>query len=61
MRKLVLLLVLTAFFATTFAATAAEPQAPNGSKIEWQTSIDKVISQAKAQNKLILMDFFNPE
>ena len=61
MRKLVFFLVLTVFFVTTLAATAAEPQTPNGSTIDWQTSMDRAVEQAKAQNKLILMDFFNPQ
>jgi hypothetical protein len=61
MRKLVLFLVLTISFGATLAAAAAESQTPNVSKIDWQTSMDEAIQQAKAQNRLILMDFFNPE
>ncbi len=60
MRKLVLFLVLTMFSGATFLAAAAEPPAPNSSKIDWQTSMDRAIEQAKAQNKLVLLDFFNP-
>ena len=61
MRKLVLFLVLTVSFVTTLVASAAKSQAPNVSKIDWQTSMDEAVQQAKAQNKLILMDFFNSQ
>ncbi len=61
MRKLVFLLVLAVFFVTIVTATAAEPQKSDGPRINWETSMDRAIEQAKAQNKLILMDFFNPQ
>ena len=61
MRKLVFFLVLTVLSVTTLAASAAEPQTPNVSQIDWQTRMDGAIQQAKVQNKLILMDFFNPQ
>ena len=61
MRKLVLFLVLTILSVTTLVASAAEPQTPNVSQIDWQSSMDGAIQQAKAQNKLILIDFFNPQ
>ena len=60
MRKLVFFLVITVLSVITLAASAGEPQTL-GSKIDWQTSMDGAIQQAKAQNKLILMDFFNPQ
>lgn len=28
--------------------------------ITWLTSMDKALAQAKAENKSILLDFFNP-
>jgi len=30
------------------------------SKVEWETSIDKALSRAKAEGKQVLLDFFNP-
>jgi len=29
-------------------------------KIEWESSLDRAIARAKAENKQILLDFFNP-
>ncbi len=60
MRKLVFLLVL-AVFSVSASALAVEPQKPAESKINWLTSIDRAIEQSKAQDKPILMDFFNPK
>jgi hypothetical protein len=28
--------------------------------IEWETGMDKALARAKAENKEILLDFFNP-
>ena len=61
MRKLVLFLVLLAFSIGASAASAAEPQKQGNSEINWLTSMDQAVKQAKAQNKPILVDFFNPE
>ncbi len=30
------------------------------SKIEWETSMEKALSRAKAERKQVLLDFFNP-
>jgi hypothetical protein len=59
MRKLVFLVVLTVF-SISASALAAEPQKPGASKINWLSSIDQAVEQAKAQDKPILIDFFNP-
>jgi hypothetical protein len=61
MRKLVLFLALLVFATATFAASAAESQKQGGSQIKWLASMDQAVEQAKAQNKPILVDFFNPE
>jgi len=61
MRKLVLFLVLTVLSISASAALAAEPQKPGDSKINWLTSMDQAVEQAKAQDKPILIDFFNPK
>jgi hypothetical protein len=61
MRKLVLFLVLLAFSIGASAASATEPQKQGGSKINWLADMDQAVKQAKAQNKPILVDFFNPE
>ncbi len=61
MRKLVLLCVLLLVLAVASAALAAESQKQSGSQISWLNSMDQAIEQAKAQNKPILVDFFNPE
>ena len=29
-------------------------------KIPWETDMDKALSQAKSDNKFILLDFYNP-
>jgi uncharacterized protein YyaL (SSP411 family) len=29
--------------------------------IEWVTSMDEALKRAKAENKYVLLDFFNPE
>jgi hypothetical protein len=60
MRKLVSFLVL-AVFSISVSASAAEPQKQGDSKISWLTSMDQAIEQAKAQEKPVLMDFFNPK
>jgi hypothetical protein len=31
-----------------------------GSKIEWETSLDKARERARSEQKPILLDFFNP-
>jgi hypothetical protein len=31
-----------------------------GNTIKWETSFDSAISKAKAENKHVLIDFFNP-
>ena len=30
-------------------------------QIKWESRMDVALSRAKAENKLILLDFFNPE
>ena len=59
MRKLVFFVVLTVFTISA-SALAAEPQKPGASKINWLSSIDQAVEQAKAKDKPILIDFFNP-
>jgi thiol:disulfide interchange protein len=59
MRKLVFLLVLAVFSISAFAWAAESPK-QGDSKINWLTSMDQAIEQAKAQRKPILLDFFNP-
>ena len=61
MQKSVLYLVVLTVFTVTFPVAAAESQKQSGSQINWLNSIDQAIEQAKAQNKPILIDFFNPE
>jgi hypothetical protein len=61
MRKLVLFLALLVFSTAASVASAAEPQKQGGSQINWLASLDQAVQQAKAQNKPILVDFFNPE
>jgi hypothetical protein len=61
MRKLVLFLALLVFSTAASAASAAEPQKRVNSQIKWLASLDQAVEQAKAQNKPILVDFFNPE
>ena len=29
-------------------------------KINWETEMDRALAQASAENKLVLLDFFNP-
>jgi len=29
-------------------------------KINWETEMDGALAQARAENKLVLLDFFNP-
>jgi hypothetical protein len=59
MRKLVLCVVLIVF-GIGASALVGEPLEPGGSKINWLTSMGGAIEQARAQDKPILMDFFNP-
>jgi thiol:disulfide interchange protein len=61
MRKLVLFLALLVFSIGVSAASAAESQKQGDSQINWLASMDQAVEQAKAQNKPILVDFFNPE
>jgi len=61
MRKLVLFFVVLVFSIGASAASAAEPKKQGSSQINWLASIDQAVEQAKAQNKPILIDFFNPE
>ena len=61
MRKLVLFSVLLVFSIGASAASAAESQKQGNSQINWLASMDQAVKQAKAQNKPILVDFFNPE
>ncbi|MGO9122725.1 MAG: hypothetical protein ACLQPD_34550 [Desulfomonilaceae bacterium] len=61
MRKLVLFFVLLAFSIGASAASAAELQKQGNSQINWLANMDQAVGQAKAQNKPILVDFFNPE
>jgi len=30
------------------------------SKIEWETDMDTAVARARSENKLVLLDFFNP-
>lgn len=30
------------------------------SRVQWETDMDTAISRAKAENKEVLLDFFNP-
>jgi hypothetical protein len=60
MRKLVFVLV-AAVFSITASALAAEPQKPADSGINWLGGMDQAVEQAKAQDKPILVDFFNPK
>jgi hypothetical protein len=61
MRKLVLFLALLVFSTAASAVPAAELQKQGSSQIKWLASLDQAVEQAKAQNKPILIDFFNPE
>jgi hypothetical protein len=29
-------------------------------KVNWETKFDKALARAKKENKLVLLDFFNP-
>jgi hypothetical protein len=29
-------------------------------KFEWETELEKALSRAKAENKCVVLDFFNP-
>jgi hypothetical protein len=29
-------------------------------KINWESEMDRALAQARAENKLVLLDFFNP-
>ncbi len=60
MRKLILCAVFIVL-GISASALAAEPLKHDGVKINWLTSMDQAIEQAKAQNKPIFMDFFNPK
>lgn len=31
-----------------------------GNSIKWETQLDAALAKAKAENKPVLMDFFNP-
>jgi hypothetical protein len=60
MNKILLMLTLVAFSISVSAATASEPKKTEGSGIQWLTSLDQAVKQAKAENKAILLDFYNP-
>jgi hypothetical protein len=30
-------------------------------KIEWETDFDNAVAKAKAENKMIFLDFYNPQ
>lgn len=60
MKKILLTAVLIAFSFSLTAAMAVEPTKTQGSEIQWLTSMDQAIKRAQAENKSILLDFFNP-
>jgi hypothetical protein len=60
MNKILVMVTLLAFSISLTAATASEPKKTEGAGIQWLTSLDQAIKQAKAENKPILLDFFNP-
>ncbi len=60
MNKILLMLTLVAFAISISAATASDPKKTEGSGIHWLTSMDQAVKLAKAENKPILLDFFNP-
>ena len=60
MKTFLLITALVAFAFTAGIAIAAEAKEGEAAKIEWLTSLDQAVEQAKAQNKPILLDFFNP-
>ena len=59
MRKLVFFVFLTVC-SISASVLAAEPQKQGDSKISWLTDLRQAIEQAKAQDKPVLLDFFNP-
>ena len=60
MNKIRLMVTLVAFSISVTAAMASEPKKTEGSGIQWLTSMDQAVTRAKAENKPILLDFFNP-
>ena len=60
MKTCLLITTFLAFTLTAGIAIAAETKEGEATKIEWLTSLDQAVEQAKAQNKPILLDFFNP-
>lgn len=60
MNKILLIVTLLAFLISVTAATASEPKKTGGTGIQWLTSMDQAVKRAKAENRPILLDFFNP-
>jgi thiol:disulfide interchange protein len=60
MKRNLLTAILIAFSLSLTVAMASEPMKTQSSEIQWLTSMDQAIKRAQAENKPILLDFFNP-
>jgi hypothetical protein len=60
MRILQVLVVAVALVLQTALIWPAEPVGGQGKGIEWLTNFDEALARAKAENKPVYLDFFNP-
>ena len=60
MRILQVLVVAVALALQTALIWPAEPVGGQGKSIQWVTNFDESLALAKAENKPVYLDFFNP-
>jgi hypothetical protein len=54
------LVVAVALVSLTAPIWLPSPAGAQGQGIQWVTNFDEALARAKAENKLVFLDFFNP-
>ncbi len=60
MRILCFLVVTMALVLLTVSIGLSDPAAGKGQGIQWVTNFDEALARAKAEDKLVFLDFYNP-
>ena len=60
MKKSSVIVALMVFCSAALMAVNSQAQKQEGSEIQWLTDMRTALKRAKAENKPIFLDFFNP-
>jgi thiol:disulfide interchange protein len=60
MKKSSVLVTLLVFCSAALMAVSSQAQKQEASEIQWLTDMGTALKRAKAENKPIFLDFFNP-